>query len=263
MTNIRTDEYAGTAEYYDYVGLYVARADVQFWVDEAKVSGGPVLELGCGTGRVLIPTAKAGIAITGLDMSDAMLATCEAKLSEESEDIRKNARLVKADMRSFDVGQDFALVTMPFRPFQHLVEVEEQLACLDSIRRALRTGGKLVFDLFNPSIPKLNEPLGEVVFTEEPFTMPDGRSVIRKHRFVDRDLFRQVSTIDLVHAITWPDGREEEDVWRFRMRWYFRYEIEHLVERAGFKVETVYADYDRSTYGSKYPGELIVMATKR
>jgi SAM-dependent methyltransferase len=257
------DEYAGSAKYYDYVGLYRDREDVQFWIDEATASGGPVLELGCGTGRVVIPTAREGIAITGLDMSDAMLETCQAKLAEEPKDVQDRVTLVKGDMRSFDVGTNFALVTMPFRPFQHLNEVEEQLSCLQSIRRALRSDGRLVFDLFNPSIPKLNTPLGEVMIVEEPFTMPDGRSVVRKHRFIDRDLFRQVNTMDLIHEVTWPDGRVEEDVWRFQMRWFFRYEIEHLVERAGFTVEKVYADYDKSAYGSKYPGELIVVARKR
>jgi SAM-dependent methyltransferase len=166
-------------------------------------------------------------------------------------------------MRTFDVGSEYALVTIPFRPFQHLLDVEDQLACLRSIRNALRPGGRLIFDLFNPSIPKLNEPVGEVFFEEEPFTMPDGSTVIRKHRFIERDLFRQVNIIDMIHAITRPDGRVEEDVWRFNMRYFFRYEIEHLVERAGFTFEAVYADYDRSAYGSKYPGELIVVARKR
>lgn len=263
MLETLRDDYQGTAQYYDHVGLYVSRQDVQFWVDEAQTSGGPALELGCGTGRILMPTAKAGVEITGLDISESMLATCREKLQLETKQVQDRVQLVRSDMRSFDVGSDFALVTLPFRPFQHLVEVEDQLACLDSIRRALRTGGRLVLDLFNPSIPKLNEPLGEVVFTEDPFTMPDGRIVVRKHRFVDRDLFGQVNTIDLIHAITWPDGRYEEDVWQFRMRYFFRYEIEHLVERAGFRFEAIYADYDRSPYGSKYPGDLIVVATKR
>jgi SAM-dependent methyltransferase len=263
METLLQDDYQGTAQYYDHVGLYVSRNDVQFWVDEAVQSGGPVLELGCGTGRVLIPTARAGVEITGLDMSASMLDTCRTKLHSESREAAERVKLVQDDMRSFNVGSDFALVTIPFRPFQHLFEVEDQLACLSSARRALRAGGKLVFDLFNPSIPKLNEPIGEVVFTEEPFAMSDGRTVIRKHRFVDRDLFRQVNTIELIHAVSWPDGRQEEDVWRFEMRYFFRYEIEHLVERAGFAVENIFAGYDRSLYGSTYPGELIVSAIKR
>ena len=257
------DEYIRSAKYYDHVGLYQSRPDVKFWVEEAVASGGPVLELGAGTGRVLIPTAREGVSITGLDISDAMLDICRQKLKHEYPEVRDRVRLVRGDMRSFDVGSDFALVTMPFRPFQHLLDVEDQLACLDSARRALKPNGRLVLDLFNPSIPKLNEPIGDVMLVEEPFVLPDGRTVVRKHRFVHRDLFRQISTIDLIHVITSPDGRVEKDVWRFQMRWFFRFEIEHLLERAGFAVENIFADYDRSAFGSKYPGELIVAARKR
>jgi hypothetical protein len=78
----------------------------------------------------------------------------------------------------------------------------------------------------------------------------------------ERDLFNQVIHTELVHYITHPDGRKERLVQAFPMRYFFRFEAEHLLARAGFEVEQVYADYDKSPYGSKYPGELIFAARK-
>jgi SAM-dependent methyltransferase len=118
------------ADLYDLVVPYRNRPDVAFFVDEAVKSGGPVLEVGCGTGRVLIPTARAGIEITGVDSSDMMLRKCGELLAAETDDVRSRVKLAKADMRGFDLGELFRLITLPFRPFQHLLTVEDQLACL-------------------------------------------------------------------------------------------------------------------------------------
>ena len=130
-------EYGFTAEFYDHVAPYRERADVAFFVEMAQAAGGPVLEIGCGTGRVLIPTARAGIEIVGLDLSPSMLAVCRSNLAQESAETQARVRLVEGDMRDFDLGQQFALVTLPFRPFQHLTSVEDQIACLTTIHRHL------------------------------------------------------------------------------------------------------------------------------
>ncbi len=257
------DSYLSIADLYDHVVPYRERQDVGFFVAMAQESSGPVLEIGCGTGRVLIPTARAGVEIAGLDSSEAMLAMCRQKLSREPEDVQaKVLQLAEGDMRDFDLGRRFALATLPFRPFQHMITVEDQLAALSSIRRHLRDGGRLVLDIFNPSLKALanDDTLGVEVGDEPEFTMPDGRKVIRKHNIVSRDLFTQVQQVELAHYVTYPDGRQERLVHEFPMRYLFRYEAEHLLVRAGFVVEHVYADYDQSPYGSKYPGELIFVA---
>src|SRR5687768_14738605 len=95
------EDYDFIAELYDHVTPYRERADVAFFVEEAAGAGGPVLEVGCGTGRVLIPTARARVEITGLDLSGHMLERCRASLSAESEEVRSRVTLVKADMRGF------------------------------------------------------------------------------------------------------------------------------------------------------------------
>jgi SAM-dependent methyltransferase len=256
-------EYASIAELYDHIVPYRERADVGFFVEAATQSGGPVLEVGCGTGRVLIPTARAGVEMTGLDLSPDMLAICRERLKTEPKDVRARVRLVEGDMRHFELKKSFKLVTLPFRPFQHLTTVEDQLDCLECIHRHLEPGGKVILDLFNPSLKALaNQPTGEELAEEPEFQMPDGRCVIRRHKVAERDLFNQIIHSELVYYITHPDGRLERLVQAFPMRYFFKFEVEHLLGRAGFEVEQVYADYDKSPYGSKYPGELIFTARK-
>jgi len=261
--HISKDEYQEIAEYYDHVTPYAERVDVGFFVEGALASGGAVLEVGCGTGRVLIPTARAGVAISGVDISPQMLAVCRQRLSQESRRVQERVSLFQADMRDFQLSQTFQLVTMPFRPFQHLITTVDQMACLERVRAHLDKGGRLILDLFNPSLQAL---LGETgVETEEgtAFTMPDGRRVTRSVKINDRDYFKQVNQVELIYYVSYPDGREKRLVHAFGMRYLFRYEAEHLLERCGFAVEQLYADYDRAPYGSQYPGELIFIARKR
>jgi SAM-dependent methyltransferase len=257
------DDLEFVAEFYDHVAPYRGRQDVAFYVETARESGGPVLEIGCGTGRVLIPTAQAGIEIVGLDYSERMLAACREPLSREPAEVQSRVQLVRGDMRRFDLGRAFSLVTTPFRPFQHLITVKDQLSCLACIRRHLADGGRLVLDLFNPDMGRLvdDKYLSEQE-EEEPFSLPDGRSVVRRYRTVSRDPFNQVQQNELIYYVTHPDGREERLVHAFPFRHLFRFEAEHLLVRSGFQVEDVYADFDKSPYGSKYPGDLIFVARK-
>ena len=257
------ETYTFVADLYDHVVPYRERQDVAFFVDAARDAGSPVLEVGCGTGRVLIPTARAGLAIVGLDLSPGMLAVCRERLRQEPDAVQARAELVVADMRSFDLGRTFTLATVPFRPFQHLLTPADQLSCLRSIHRHLVDGGALILDLFNPSLDLLaNRPIGEEFMEEPEFTTPDGRRVIRRHKTIACDRARQVNDVELIYDITHPDGRRERLVHAFPFRYLFRFEAEHLLARAGFEIEHLYSDYDKSTFGSKYPGELLFVARK-
>lgn len=251
------------ADFYDHVIPYRNRADIDFYVEMAVKSGGPVLEVGCGTGRILLPVARAGVEIVGLDLSPHMLATCRDRLLREPGEVQARVQIVEADMRDFSLERTFVLTTTPFRPFQHLTTVEDQIACLETINRHLAEGGLLILDLFNPSLEALTrDNLGEEFGEEPAFEMPDGSTVARCHRIVERDLFNQINHVELIYYVTHPDGREERLVHAFPMRYLFRFEAEHLLIRCGFEVVEVYADFDKSPYGSKYPGELIILAKK-
>lgn len=251
------DEYAPIADLYDHVIPYRALTDASFYVDAARESGGPVLELGCGSGRVLLPTARAGIEITGLDLSPAMIGICRQKIADEPTDVRQRVELIEGSMTAFDLGRTFRLITIPFRPFQHLLTVDDQLACLACIRRHLAADGRFVFDIFNPSLDALvNRPIRVELDPEPEFTTPDGRRVIRCHKIVAQDRFRQVGTFELIYDVTHPNGHTERLIHAFEMRYLFRFEAEHLLARAGLQIENIYAGADKSEYGCRYPGEL-------
>ena len=256
-------DYAFIADLYDHVVPYANRPDVDFYVRAAEELGGPVLEVGCGTGRVLIPTAQSGLDIVGLDSSTSMLDVCRQSVSNEPEEVQARIQLQEADMRDFNLGQLFKLITIPFRPFQHLITVTDQLMCLGNIYQHLMDDGRLIFDVFNPSFETIvNDAYGEEIHDEPEFTAPDGRRVIRRHKIVSRDRANQVTDVELIYYVTHPDGREERLVQAFPMRYLFRFEVEHLLGRCGFEVEHLYGDFDKSPFGSKYPGELIFVAKK-
>lgn len=251
------------AQLYDQVIPYRERPDVDFFVEEALESGGPVLEIGSGTGRVLIPTARAGITITGLDLSTHMLDVCRADLNKEPPEVQERIQLVEGDMRDFDLGSTYKLVTSPFRPFQHLLTVEDQLSCLDCIYRHLEPGGVFILDIFNPSLKSITaDNLGQEVGAEPEFTTPDGIKVRRFNKTNSRDHHKQILDVELLYYLTYPDGREERIVHAFQMRYLFRFEAEHLLARAGFEVLDLYADYQRSPHGTASPSELIFRAKR-
>src|SRR5271163_949957 len=109
------------ADFYDTSPLVARRTqDIQFYCDSAENYGGPILELGCGTGRITMPLAQRGQQITGLDISQKMLERAAEKRDALSAEQRDRVRLVQADMTKFDLGEQFPLIIIPFRPFQHL-----------------------------------------------------------------------------------------------------------------------------------------------
>lgn len=257
------DEWEFVAEHYDTVYQWAERQDVQFFVDEAKQAPGLTLEVGCGTGRVLIPTAAAGQVITGLDLSPQMLALCRDKLSRQPEEVQARVRLVEGDMTNFDTGQTYSLVTIPFRPFQHLVTVAEQKAALECIKRHLVPGGRPILDVLHPYPPRLvphPDYAGEIEEFPES-DLPDGRRLRRTSRVAAYHREQQYNDLELIYYVTHRDGRRERLVQAFPMRHFFRYEVEHLLELCGFSVVDIFGNYDRSPFSSDSP-EMIFIAEK-
>src|SRR5438477_4842263 len=122
--------------------------DVGFYVEEAVASGGPVVELGVGTGRIAVPVAEAGVRVIGIDSSAAMLQVCAERAAAAGVAARLDLRL--GDLRDPPVHERVALVTCPFRAYLHLADDEERRAALRRARELLVPGGRLVFDVFTP-----------------------------------------------------------------------------------------------------------------
>lgn len=250
------------AEFYDPVYDSLARRDVDFYVDCARKANGPVLELGCGTGRVLIPTSQAGCQITGLDVSSYMLDRCREKLAAQPQDVRSRVRLVQADMTAFDMGDKYALITIPFRPFQHLITVPEQKACLTCVHKHLLSGGRLVFDVYHPYLPALVDPKYLMEMQVDPeLTLADGRILRRTSRIAVFHRDEQYNDVELIHYVKYPDGRQERLLHAFKMRYFYRFEMEHLLALGGFKVVKLFGDFDRSAFVTDSP-EMIFVAEK-
>ncbi|MBN2587877.1 MAG: class I SAM-dependent methyltransferase [Candidatus Fermentibacteraceae bacterium] len=253
--------YQWSSEFYDHNPLYSQRDDVGFYSKLAAGTRGPVLELGCGTGRILIPMARTGIDVVGLDSSESMLAVCRDKLSTEDPATASRASLILADMREFTLKRRFPLIIVPFRAFQHLLTVEDQLSCLRLLREHITPDGTFVLDLFNPSMEYiLDDSRSEEYGDEPPFIMPDGRKVTRRLRNPSVDPALQVLQCQIIYHVEDPAGTTCRKVHEFSLRYIFRYEAEHLLERAGFKVTEVLGDFRGNPFGTEWPGELILLS---
>ena len=247
---------------YDAVPLYAARTDVLFYVGEAEKVKGPVLELGCGTGRVLLPLARAGHTVVGLDGSPQMLARCKAKLREEPKAVRDRVTIHEGDVRSFDLGTRFAVVIAPFRVVQQLSTIDDQLRFLDAVVRHLAPGGRLIFDVFNPNFASLISADGKEREDTPEQQLPDGRSFRRSYRIARVRWVDQVSEIELLYYVSDASGgKPNRHVQSFEMRWYLHAELVHLLARSGFRVDSIYGDFDRSPLTDKSP-EQVVCATR-
>ena len=145
------DSYEISAKHYDQA--YATKqdlVDLPFYVELAKQIGGTVLEIGCGTGRVLLPTAREGIRIHGVDNSAPMLQVLSKHLAQEPREVRDRVSTSEGDMRSFRLQARFALVTIPFRAIQHMYTVEDQAKALETAAFHLEANGILAFDVFYP-----------------------------------------------------------------------------------------------------------------
>lgn len=251
------------ADYYDLTPIYAQRADVEFYVNAARHGGkGKVLELGCGTGRILIPTAAAGCSVVGLDLSETMLAKCRGKLAQQPADVQKRVRLVQGSMAGFDLGESFHLVTAPLRGFQHLLRVEDQLACLRAANRHLVPGGRIIVDMFHVAPQATFDPEWQKEREDTPEQeLPDGRKFRRTGRVAAFHRAEQYNEVEFAFYVTHTDGRSERLAQKFPMRYFFRYEVEHLLARSGFRVLHLYGDFNRGAFADSSP-EMVFMAEK-
>jgi SAM-dependent methyltransferase len=246
------------AAFYDYEQKEFTK-DIPFYLECAKEYGGEVLELACGTGRILIPLAREGVRLTGLDISKEMLKMARKKILED-EKTMKNITLVQGDMRTFDLRKKYNLILIAFRSFQSLLTREDQVACLEAVHRHLSGEGGFVLDLFAPrhdflAMEKRRVDLGE--FCDEENDVNINRRAEDSYNLAEQTLHEN-------RFYEWTDKRGEfhREIWSFDLAYLFRYEAELLLEKCGFEVEQVYGDFDKSPY-DYYSGEQIFVTRKK
>lgn len=238
--------YGTTARHYDPAYAADPRlADIPFYVDLAKSINGSVLEVACGTGRVLLPTARAGVAIDGLDFSPDLLEILADKLETEPAELRRRVNLSHGDMREFNLGKVYDLVTLPFRPMQHLFTIEDQLATLRCCHAHLKPGGSLAFNVFYPNLLML-EDVG-VERDELEWVDPSDQSVTVRRSFVRKSVnkLRQFFEGELVFRSYRGDELVGEERSGLSLSYYTYPQIQLLLKATGFVIREEYGSYDK------------------
>jgi SAM-dependent methyltransferase len=248
------------ADYYDESPIVKGRTqDVVFYRDAAREYGDPILELGCGTGRITMALAEAGKRITGLDLSERMLERAVQKRATLRVEARERVHLIQGDMTQFDLGEKFRLIIIPFRPFQHLLEVSQQIACLDCVRKHLAPGGRLILDVFQTDAERMHDPIHQREIPVTEYKTTDGRQVRISERVAAFHRAEQRNDVEMIFSVEHPDGRKERLVFAWPLRYFFRYEIAHLLARCGFRVRALYGNFNRSPLVDTSP-EMIYVA---
>ena len=246
------------AKYYDLLYGNV-EDDLSMWEVLTQDVDGPLLEIGCGTGRLLLPLAEAGHTLTGIDLSGVALETANIKI--EANGLTDQISLQQADMRDFDLTQkNFGLVLVTLNTFMHLHTIDDQLATLKSINRHLRSDGLLIIDLFHPDPTMLAEADGRLYFEDEIIDPTSGRTVQWYWRH-DIELDEQMRHLTYVL-----DEIDEAGVVRrtqipFSLRFFYRFEMELLLRAGGFSIETIFGSYELDPFHSHSP-RMIVIARK-
>ncbi|MCH8062736.1 MAG: class I SAM-dependent methyltransferase [Chloroflexi bacterium] len=252
------------ARYYDQYSTGLD-GDVKFYVEEASRAGSPVMELACGTGRVLIPIAQSGVEIVGVDRSKDMLSTAREKLALLDGDTRERIELVHGDMRSFYVDRKFKLIMIPYRSFCHLLTAADQRTALERVHMHLESDGLLILNLFDPRLDLL---IADQSYPETPLrkhlefddAVSGNRVVVWATRTYD--LQRQVLTEDRIFEELDGSGKMVSRSYSdLVLRYTFRYEMEHLLELSGFQIEALYGDFQRRPF--RYGGEQVWVARRR
>ncbi len=250
--------YSTLARYYDLENADFTE-DLPFWLELAEEYGDPVLELGCGTGRVLLHLARRGHAVTGIDNSPEMLARLEAKLGAASaQHIATAPTLVRADMTDFSVSGPFKLAIMPFNTFMHLLALEDQIAALTCIRKHLRPGAALALDMPNPGEAYAAQEQGLTL--ERTFVDGESGSAVQQFSSVAIDRAAQIARITWLYDSVAPDGAVQRAIVPLTLRYTFPGEMRLLMEKCGFTLAHLYGDYQRSPFADG-SSRMIVVAT--
>jgi SAM-dependent methyltransferase len=235
---------------------------VAFYAALARETGGPVLEVACGTGRVAIPIAKLGYTVTGLDIEPGMLARAREKSAGLP------ARWVEGDARSFDLGEKFRLIFMTGNAFQAFVTNEEQATVLQRAYAHLHDEGLFAFETRNPLLPGTKTRAGLFLTLETINNEIEWPAYLNKHGYEVRVSTTQIydpisQTLHLAGVKRWHDGAQEHmTTSRTALRYTFPQELNALLHCNGFDIVRTFGDWDESPLTAISPS-IISVCRKR
>jgi SAM-dependent methyltransferase len=240
--------YELSAKYYD--DAYAVKpdlVDLPFYVDLAKQIGGPILEMGCGTGRVLLPIARMGIEIHGLDNAPTMLGILRERIQNEPEQVRSQIALHQGDMRQFRGQKKYALVTIPFRPMQHMYTLEDQVAALKTGAFHLDDDGILALDVFFPKFQLMDVGIGEEMLELEwPARSHPGRIVRRYFKKDAVDKIHQVFSATFIFRTYDNETLVSEETERIKLSYYAYPQLKALFRLAGLEAVEEYGSFSKT-----------------
>lgn len=208
--------------------------DNEYFQNEIRRIKGKVLEVGVGTGRLFINALDHGADIFGIDISQTMLDVLTSKLSEE-----QNKRISLQNIIDFSFDFKFDLIIAPFRVMMHLSEKEDQIDAINNVFKHLNQGGRFIFDVFVPDLSQLINGIDN--YTDFEGEYEKGR-MIKRTVTTNPDLINQI--IDVHFRLEWEEDKEVlTDDWNIKLRYFFRYELEHLIERTKFNRYKILGDY--------------------
>ena len=220
--------------------------DIEFWVALAREFGSPSLEVACGTLRILLPVAEAGITVTGIDISPYMLTIARDKLAHACAETQARVTLLEADARTMSLDQKFKLIYLPFNTFLVLTTVADQLALFDRVRAHLAPGGVFAFDIFVPDPARLKSDLAWVSEIDQ--VHPETGLRLQRDHVREIDPLEQTMTVHFRMREYKDDELAREWLSDLDLTFLYPRELEHLIARAGFDIVHCWGEYDRSDF---------------
>jgi ubiquinone/menaquinone biosynthesis C-methylase UbiE len=223
--------------------------DEQFYIEEVNKTGGPVLDLGCGTGRIAIPMAEAGVFVTGLDMAPAMVEIARKQALQRGVEVQERARFMEGDMRHFELDQRFKLIIIPYTGFMHLLNPPDHQQALKCIYHHLMDHGRLILAtkvLPETTLAKARLNLDGKIERLATNTHPEnGNRLSLGCRISYNPETQLVETLYRLEEID-GDDKTVNVVERSLIQYHFRpNEVQSLLKLCGYTLETVYGDFER------------------
>lgn len=242
MKNIYSD-----ADFYDIVNTQ--SGDIKFILKYAEQIGEPILELAAGTGRIAIPLLENGFQYIGFDLSEEFVDSANIKISQFGD----LGKMIVRDMRNFALHQKFKLIFIGFNSLFHLMNENEILSCLKCVRKHLNENGKFIIDIFVPNPKFLFRDENKFYLVGE-FKDNNGKTVIVKEK-------NQYDPQTEINHLTWYafyEGKTKPEIFDYKQYMIPPERIQRLLKDAGFIIENIFGDYDKTTFNENSKLQLYV-----